>query len=287
MEKNSPTTVTTLQFTTPHYKFNCVVREEYYPLHKLHLLVGDEKEPCVDCVIVLENTSGNDRQDRFAYTANLNKIDALLECSLDDITDDYMAAHSFGTELLDAIVFFINAYTPQIRSVSLDDTSYMPCIREAKDTLDLLTYSVALYGKTWYEKKLNAYITPLSKYEEYRKQVDAYMSEETKLHTDYSDIYGFVSTASTFTIDIFNENEKVFKKLFNDSKTLPEFFRAISTKVNRTEKCRFFKYWLERIIQQYVKIERTWVFDLFPKIQMTDHYTVSKKHNNTRKNKKM
>jgi hypothetical protein len=285
MNKDNRITLTTLRFTTPHYKFKCIVREEYYPLHKLHLLVGDEKKPCLDCVITLENRGKNNRYDSIAYTANLNQIDALLECSLEDITDDYMAKYSFGTELLDAIVFFINSQGQPIRTVSLDDRSYIPCIRETNDTLDLLTYSIALYGKTWYEIKLNAYLKPESKYNEYRRQVDIYMSKETKLKMNYSDIYGFVLKGSRFTIDIFDRHEEEFMIMFHESKTLPDFFKAISKKVERTEKCRFFKYWLERIIMMHIRIERTWYFDLFPKIEIIEQRNINGK-NITRKNKR-
>jgi hypothetical protein len=273
-------------FITSHYKFNCLIREETSPLHKFRLLVGNEEKPCLDCVITLENRSQNSRFDSLAHTAKLNQIDALQECSLEDINDDYMSTHSFGKEMLDAIIFFINSHFPTIQSMSLNDASYIPCIRDSSDTLDLLTYSIALNKKTWYEEKINAYIKPKQRYESYRKQVDKYASKETKKALDFTDIYKLVIHASDFTKNIFDTNYNEFEKIFNESHTLPDFFKGISSKINRKEKCRFFKNWLERFINSQIMVERTWYFDLFPKTQLLEDYVINTNQNKTRKNKK-
>lgn len=261
------TNPTILKFTTPHYSYELVITETIQPLHTFHFIVGDKGSPCLEGNIILENNTKNSRFDSMINTAKLLKIDALQECSLEDITNEYMTKHSFGTELLESIIYFINSQFPSIETVSLNDASYIPCIRDSKDTLDLLIYSIALYKKTWYEQKINAYLKPKEKYTEYRKQVEKYASTETKHTLEFIDIYKLVFHGSKFTKDIFDKNYDDFEQCFNTSETLPDFFKSIRKKIHRNDKCRFFKDWLEAFILSYIHIERTWYFDLFPKIQ--------------------
>jgi len=276
------TKISHLGFKTPHYQFNMTVTETNEVHRRYMFLVGDENDPCLEGNIILENRTKNNRYDATANTATLIKINALQECSLEDITNDYMAKYSFGTELLNSIAFFINSQFPMIQTVSLNDRSYIPCNNPYMNTLDLLTYSIALYGKTWYEMKINAYLIPESTYANYRKQVDTYTSQETKQKLDFTDIYNCISKASNFTREIFDKHSADFKTMFQNSKTLPEFFQMISKKIERNDKCRFFKDWLERFIESYVMIHRVWYFDLFPKIEVIGKNR-TRKHNNTKK----
>ena len=256
-----------IQITTPHYKYKLTLEETTHPLHRYTFLVGDKEKPCLEGNILLENRTKNSRFNSMANTAKLLKIDALQECSLEDINEEYMAKYSFGTELLDSIIFFINSRFPSVMTVSLNDSSYIPCIRDSRDTLDLLIYSIALYKKTWYEEKINAYIKPKEKYDEYRNQVETYASKETKNSLEFTDIYKLILHGSTFTRDLFDRSRDEFERLFTTSETLPDFFKALSRKIDRGQKCRFFKDWLEEFISSQIKIERTWYFDLFPKIE--------------------
>lgn len=257
-----------LKFTTPHYTFKLMVTRTLYPLHKITFITGSNDKPCLEGILILENNSKNNRFDSMVNTAKLIKIDALQECSLEDITDEYMATYSFGTELLNAIVFLINSQCPEIETISLNDASYIPCIRDSKDTLDLLIYSIALYKHTWYEQKLGAYIKPKEKYEAYRQQVELYGSKERKNRMEFVDMYKLILHASEFTKDLFEKNYSDFEQIFMVSETLPDFFRILSRKIKRTDRCRFFKDWLETFIQSEVHIERTWYIDMYPKIEV-------------------
>ena len=86
---------------------------------------------------------------------------------------------------------------------------------------------------------------------------------------------------SSFTKDIVDKNYERFQTQFQEASTLPDFFKEISKNIPRIQKCRFFKDWLEEFITSYIRIERTWYFDLFPKIQPIQRLT-----NKTRKNTK-
>ena len=270
-----------LKITTPHYKFDLTIIQNANPLHKITFMVGSKETPCLEGNIILENNTKNNRFDSMVNTAKLIKIDALQECSLEDITDEYMATHSFGTEMLDAILFFINSQYPMIETISLNDASYIPCIRDSKDTLDLLIYSIALYKSTWYENKLRAYIKPKEAYEDYRRQVAIYASKERKSQMEFIDIYKLILYGSEFTRNLFDEKYLEYEESFKRSETLPDFFKALSRSIQRSYKCRFFKDWLESFISSQIHIERTWYIDLFPKIEVVTH-----NRNKTRKYRK-
>ena len=149
-----------LQLQTPHYSFQMALTEIMDKYHKFHFIVGNTKKPCLEGSIKLKSTIQNDRYKQYENIATLIKLDALEECALEDIHTEYLQKYSFGKEMLDAIVFFINSNFPQIQRVGLHDSSYIPCDRTIGDILDLLTYSIALYKKTWYEERLDAYILP-------------------------------------------------------------------------------------------------------------------------------
>ncbi len=137
-----------LQFQTPHYSFQMALTEIMNSYHKFKFIVGNTKKPCLEGSITLENNLMNERLKKYENVASLLKIDALEECALEDINNGYMTKYSFGKEMLDSVVFFINCQFPQIKTIRLDDASYIPCDREIGDILDLLTYSIALYQKT-------------------------------------------------------------------------------------------------------------------------------------------
>ena len=272
---------TFLRFTTAHYTFEMTVIESHLPYHSFKFFVGDVEKPCLEGHIILKNNSKNSRLNSVENTASLMNIKALQECSLDDITDNYMAQYSFGTELLESFIYFVNSQFPSIKTVSLNDASYIPCIKGDVETLDLLAYSVALYKETWYEKKLHAYLKPKELYEKYRKYVETYASQDTKDKMTFQDMYEIMLHGSEFTKIMIANNYTQYEELFNNSTTLPDYFKALNATIKRSEKCRFFKNWLEAFINKSFNIPRTWYFDLFPKIE---EIKILSKRRNTRKN---
>lgn len=273
---------TYLKIKTPHYSFQMQIISKMNPYNSYHFLVGDKKSPCLEGNIILENTSNNERYNKYEYTATLDKIDVLIECSLEDISTEYLNTYSFGKEMLDSITFFINSQFPRIKTIKLTDMSFIPCCRLQNDILDLLTYSIALYGQTWYEKVANAYILPKDKYNTYRKQVIKYMDKKTKLEVPFELFYNTVINKNYYTRDIINNNYDKYNTLYDESTTFPEFFIKINKLVEKEDKCKFFRTWLYDFIESHIIIERTWYVDLYPKIEV-----ISKSnYNKTRKNSK-
>jgi hypothetical protein len=260
---------TNLEIETPHYTFQMTVKTTLDSFADFHFIVGDVDQPCLEGTVRHEYLKNNQRYKKYEFSAKLIKIEALQECVLNDITTDYFNQHSFGKEMLDAVVYFINCQFPQIKTVSFDDMSNIHCTRNSKDILDLISYSVALYKKTWYEEKLNAYFEPKELFETYRKQVEAYASKETKDAMYFEDFVELIrKKGRIMAIDMVLENTLEYKQLFENAQTLPDFFRELSKRVPREMKCNFFSGWLNHLIASKIHIERTWYFDLYPKIKV-------------------
>jgi hypothetical protein len=262
-----------LEFQTPHYTFQMKITKKEDMFY--YFSVGDDIIPCLEGIIILENQS-----------ATLIKLDALEECSVEDINQEYLNTYSFGKEMLDAVIFFINSQFPSIKTITLDDTSYIPCKKDVGDTLDLLTYSIALYKKTWYEERTNAYILPKEKHDNYRRQVEEYASKDTKNKITFHDIHDIIRMKNVFAVNIINTNIQMYTEMYEESSTLPEFFQRLSKTIKREEKCRFFKGWLDSFIKSKVTIIREWNFDIYPKITILKHTNIKPNHK-TRKQRKL
>ena len=275
---------TYLQFQTPHYSFQMKITKPVSVYNEYCFIVGDELKPCLEGHIRLDYKKTNDRYRQYEYKVHLDKIDALLECALEDITSEYLTKHSFGKEMLDAVVFFINSQFPQIKTISLNDTSYIPCNRVKNDTLDLLVYSIALYKKTWYEEHYNAYMLHNENYTVYRKSVDSYASKETKNALPF-DMFLSLYLYKQYARNIIDSNIDYYKTMYETSDTFPEFFQKLSKTIKREDKCKFFKGWLEHFLTSYVKIaaDRHWCFDLYPKITVIQQTNMKPVRNATRK----
>lgn len=282
MTSHGPPNTRYIEIQTPHYKFEMRITRTEEKNETFSFIVGDKGNPCLEGNIKLENKSLNSRYNIFNNTASLIKLNALKECSLEDITEEYFNKYSFGKEMLDALIFYINLNFESIKTIKLNDSSYIPCRREPEDTLDLLTYYIALYKKTWYEGQLNAYILPKEKHDNYRRQVEDYGSKDTKDKTTFHDIYDII-IENTFAKNIMITNKEMYEKMYEESETLPEFFQRLSKTIKREEKCRFFKKWLEGFIKKRINIIRVWFFDIYPKITVIKEIKIK---NKTRKQRK-
>lgn len=277
---------TYLKFKTPHYSFQMeIIQNKKTVYNSYYFIVGNKQSPCLEGSINLETTTNNERYKQYENTASLDKIDALTECSLEDTSTEYQNNYSFGRELLDTIIFFINSQFPQIKTIKLTDMSFIPCNRNQNDILDLLSYSIALYGQTWYEKNANAYIKPNEKYELYRNQVKKYMDKKTKTDMDFEYFYNIILNKNMYAKELVNENYENYENIFKESETFPDFFSKINKLIKKEEKCRFFKSWLYDFIESQILIERTWYIDLFPKVELISKLNFNRTRNNQTRRK--
>jgi hypothetical protein len=236
-------------------------------IHSITFLIGSQSDPCLYAEIKVANRTGNQRMNIQINKGIIYNIASNKSCALGEhITEDYMEKYSMGREILETILYYIHSNYPAIKGIKLNDMSFIPC--SPVETLDLLTYSIALYGKTWYEQKMGAYIENKQKYTMYQARVERYMSKETKASLSWSDIYNKMkSKEGTYMSEMLQKNYAEWEELFNKSETLPMFFIELSKYIPRAKKCIFFKGWLEAMITSYISpIERSWMIDVDPLI---------------------
>jgi hypothetical protein len=247
--------------TTNHYKFNIEIQERRMP-HSFYFRVGNKKTPCLDFFVLMPDVPEFLRDT--IHIANLGNVKVLEECVLNEITGNYFEKHSFGKELINTSVYIIRKHIPHVKLIKLTDESYIPCKRAHNETLDLLTYSIALYGKTWYEKTFNAYFEPKEKYEKYLFEVGKYISKDFKDSYVFEDfLKQLVSYPNEFAMTSIFSDLDSYKSLFESSETFPIFFSKLSKSMKREDKCRFFKHWLENFIHKLIpSYDRVWLFEI-------------------------
>jgi hypothetical protein len=187
---------------------------------------------------------------------------------------------SIGVEILYAFISILKANHPYVKRITFRDASYIPCNRVEGDTLDLLTYNLALYGKTWYESKAGAHVEKnQDKYEKERN----YYATHAKQDTSWDAIWKIIVTKNDFAATRILADELKFKEAYDASSTLPEFMIRMRDIVGSNDKCKFFKGWLEIYMRMFVSIERDWVIDL--ENDTLKHVNVSKSRPMSRKTK--
>jgi hypothetical protein len=216
--------------------------------------------------------------------ATLVNVDALLECSLDDINENYLRKYSFGQELLTTTDHIVKTYFPHVKFIALYDTSYLPCNRAAKDTFDLLTYSIALYGATWYELKRNAYILDNEDWTFYKNKIAHYISKKYKSSIP-EDVFmrNIRLSSNIFAQDFLSSHYEEISNLYKNTQTFPDFFQGLRNMIPFSDRCAFFKGWLSSFIG-INKISRDWQYDLYT--MSTTKQTVSGGKRYTRRNTK-
>jgi hypothetical protein len=255
-------TIEHVQFQTPHYTFlvekTLRVNQQNTPI-SWHYLVGDKSRPCLSLFFYCETAISTIPQ-QFISTANLSNIEALDTCIESSVSKHGNAAASFGYELLNAIVKHLREHFPYIKQLKLSDASYIPCDIRTNDTVDLLSYSIAHYGKTWYERYFQAYTLPSSSYSTYRKKVDAYMSPEFKGGIEWNTFYTLYLMACTpYAYEFIQSHIEEIQSLYIAANTFPKFFIPLTAMLPKHQKCKFYKFWLEQFISSKVGYSREWV----------------------------
>jgi hypothetical protein len=240
---------------TPHFSYILnMERKKDAVSDFIFFRVGNKSQPCLEGHIQMPG--GNDRLSYLASTAALSKIDALEQCAL-----EYDEKHSFGTELLFSFINAVKANYPHVKKIKLYDASFVPCDRSKGDTLDMLTYSIALYGKTWYELKAGAY--PDYGQGSYNEDIRRYVSPEFKSSLGFEHILYFLRMSrNEYATNIIEKSLSKYESMYNSFKTFPEFFQALNKLVSKQEKCNFFKDWMESFIRKYVRYIRDWIIDI-------------------------
>lgn len=239
---------------TPNFSYILNIKEQTSPFHTIEFTVGESQKPCLEASLFLPDNDS--RVQSIINTCTLHKIDAIERCAL-----EYDEDKSFGTELLYSFINIVTANYPHITTIKLDDASYIPCNRADGDTLDLLTYSIALYGKTWYEIKAGARLPSEAQRDLYKENIKEFIDPKTKSNIPFSEMLSHMLSTSIGREFIGNDIP-TYETMYERSKTLPEFFTALSKKIPKHMKCKFFKGWLEYFIGLHVFIGRDWLINI-------------------------
>jgi len=245
---------------TDNFTFRMEIKERLSP-HSIYFSIGEKKRPCLEFSVLMPDVPTYFKDE--IHTVQLGQVEALEECAENEINDDYMDKHSMGKELINIVIDTLKK--PQFRHVlyiQLLDKSYIPCRREWSETLDLLTYSVALYGQTWYEKTYKAVFEPKDLFKKYRKTVEEYISPEYKMKIPFDALLKYLVTyPNEYARTLFYSNLDKYKDMYNSSNTFPNFFRSLANEIPKKDKCKLFKSWLEGFINDIIpNIPRKWIF---------------------------
>jgi hypothetical protein len=177
----------------------------------------------------------------FIINATLVDNNVLYNC----VIDDYQIVKA--KELLNLALEYIRKF-PHIKTLELHDTSYHPYNGSINENLDLLSYSVAIYGKTWYEIHCKALSDD---YERYRKEVHTYMCAKM---TDWF-LFFHTNIITGYSSEIILKDESTYQTMYNSSNTYPEFFQKLT---NHIRDPIFFRWWVNNFISSFINIPRYW-----------------------------
>lgn len=241
---------------TQNYLFQLHVEDIQSPIHIRRFTIGDEKGLCLEASIIME-----DADERFAFDkhiCNVAQLDALESCLLEQSDTDA----GLGTEILYGFINVLKANYPHITHLTLRDASYVPCNRLNGETLDLLTYNIAIYGKTWYEMVLGAYISNSSSKTKYEEGIKQFESEKAKANYTWEKLYVHIARNNVYAAEKIQSKLESFKKIFEESKNWSMCFEQMKKEVPKEDKCKFFKTWLEKFVYSYVPEYRDWTVNI-------------------------
>lgn len=267
---------------TEHFEFTLYVTKRFS--RDIHIstsfLVGSKETPCLSIVFYTKEAS-QILPESMVQVPTLSNIESLYSCIDKEIEEESYQKYSFGVEIFQWIYTYLRDTQPHIKTMMLNDNSYIPCNREKNDTVDLCTYSIAHYGNTWYERQFHAYMKPDYEYEKYRSAVKKYCSKEYKESVTWDMFYyGIFTTKTEEATKIMNENIEKYKALFESSETFPDFFKGLTRTLEKSQKCAFYRSWLETFIYSVIPVSRRWYLDI--------HRTKQggkKRHSKTMKNR--
>jgi hypothetical protein len=224
------------------------------PDHKRKFYIGDDTGLCLEASVFMPGVNPMYEP----HICILHKIDALEECAIKDSGEKNA---SLGTEVLYAFISILRSNYPHVNKIKLTDTSYIPCNRRNGDTLDLLTYNIALYGQTWYEMKAGAYLPSATKRATYEKDIGVYMKLTTNNYS-FDTLYRAINRHNQYAAHKIYQNIETYRAMYTDSKTVPEFLGKLKNTIDPSDKCKFFKGWLEAWLNDFVHIERNWTINI-------------------------
>ena len=233
---------------TPNFSYVLQVVEKRAPFHTLDFTIAEKGILTFSASLFLPDI--DEQFKSLASIVTFHTTDIFEECALDD-------TKQYGKEVLYSFLHLMKTNYPHIHLAQVSDSSHIP--KKGSKSFDLLTYRIAMYGKTWYEEVAGAYLAVPDNQQIYSKDVQTFMSPFTKRYTSFVDIYRHMIHNPHMSIEM--------ESLYDASETFSEFFQKIAQQFPDT--VNIFQYWLDSFVRERVYVLRNWTID----IQYNDYLT--------------
>lgn len=238
--------------------------DDSFPKHDL--FARDAKGICLEATVFLPSAEPLYEP----HICIVHQMDALEECAQPHLED------ASGKELLYAFISILKANYSHVTHINLRDTSYIPSNRK-QNALDLLSYSIGLYGKTWYERVAGAYVSSPSMQNIYEHGITTYRNPMTKNTYTFADIMRVISRHNEFARQYMQPRIILYETMYNEAHTFSEFFQNLKQTVDPANACRFFKEWLDAWVLKFVEISRDWTIPIDENNTLLEMYSTQVK----------
>lgn len=240
---NKPPEKTVEYFKTDKHIFQAVIQQQINGFTVK--ICGKSYDDCINISIYIDE-QGN------PIHGKLSHIQSELECSFDSILKENDTVH-----FLSASLQFCKEKFPGIDGFDFDDMSMIDCgsskniqpPRRFEKPFSLAHFTLAKYGKTWYEMKFGARMSNKELYSIYRRHTET-LNESIQMSFDEFIHKSSISHTQISTIEPY----------FSPSKTWHEFFKSIPKYIQ----CYVLFNWLESFINKlldYTYHPTSWVID--------------------------
>lgn len=252
---------------TEHYSFQVYLHYRCYnkTCTTIHMYVGpNSKMGCFSLSIPFKMKNNYSQKGQICHLSNIKRI---RECLYESVSDEVWENYSSAIEILSKMIEILRIDFPYIKFIKFEDDSQLECSANPLNKLDLLYYSVATSGKTWYEKHFNAYFVPREKFIEYKCKVREFQSTQTKNSIPFSEIQDLIRNHGSDTAyALLKIHENQIEDAYTDktTKILPDFFAKLNEIIPKSEKCYMYKEWIKNLVIKYIgEIERKWIIDVY------------------------
>lgn len=265
---NHPPDKSTEYFITDKYTFQAKIHEQ---INGYTVKIGGRNYG--DCI----NISVYINEKREPIHAKLSHIQSEVECSFDSILKENDSVH-----FLTASLQFCKQRFPGIQGFGFDDMSNIDCGKSKNNTpprrfekpFSLAHFSLAKYGKTWYELKFGARMSNKELYSTYRQHTQI-LNQPIQMTFDELIRKSLCSSHQITKLEPY----------FSPSKTWHEFFNSIPNH----EQCYVLLNWLPEfmnILLSGTYHPTSWVIDADKVPDMTIQMNAKPQHGGRKKTRR-
>jgi hypothetical protein len=229
---------------------------EYHGELSTTIYIGGESIYCIDMFLP------KNRDGVHAETGVLTKVRWDAECS---IAHDFTKGDDTIMILQLAMTYVKNAY-PEVKFIEFNDLSTKQC--DSGSSVSLSAMKLFTDGKTWYEDRFHAIISPryAAIYEEMKSYADT-----IKKSMPWSEFIKYTAFNDMLPID-------KIQAQYESSHTWQEFFKGIQTHLHKNKFCEWLSYknWFDGFVQSKLRFNIMAVQFLIDVSKFNVEYTESK-----------